>query len=115
VALDAASGRRTVVGQFLLAACNDASHGLGTTVPVGSMIACQSSVPGYQGVYELSEALVRLAGNTMIAHLTADELDRAVGGAGVDDEQALFFGWRAMRERTSGWSTWPGLLGSWEI
>jgi sulfatase modifying factor 1 len=26
----------------------------GTTVPVGSMIACQSAVPGYEGVFDLS-------------------------------------------------------------
>jgi formylglycine-generating enzyme required for sulfatase activity len=34
--------------------CNGAEHGVGTTVPVGSMIACQSSALSYSGVYDLS-------------------------------------------------------------
>jgi formylglycine-generating enzyme len=34
--------------------CNGADHGVGTTVPVGSLDNCQSSVPGYVGVYDLS-------------------------------------------------------------
>jgi formylglycine-generating enzyme required for sulfatase activity len=35
-------------------ACNGGDHGVGTTVPVGSMTSCQSSVLGYGGVYDLS-------------------------------------------------------------
>jgi formylglycine-generating enzyme len=34
--------------------CNGADHDVGTTVPVGSMTSCQSAVPGYQGVFDLS-------------------------------------------------------------
>jgi len=34
--------------------CNGVDHRGGTTVPVGSMTTCQSSVPGYEGVYDLS-------------------------------------------------------------
>jgi formylglycine-generating enzyme required for sulfatase activity len=34
--------------------CNGWDHGAHTTVPVGSMTTCQSSVPGYQGVFDLS-------------------------------------------------------------
>jgi formylglycine-generating enzyme required for sulfatase activity len=33
--------------------CNGGDHGVLTTVPVGSMTTCQSSVPDYEGVYDL--------------------------------------------------------------
>jgi formylglycine-generating enzyme required for sulfatase activity len=35
-------------------ACNGYENGKGTTVPVGSMSGCQSTVAGYEGVYDLS-------------------------------------------------------------
>jgi formylglycine-generating enzyme required for sulfatase activity len=34
--------------------CNGGDNGVRATVPVGSMITCQSSVQGYQGVFDLS-------------------------------------------------------------
>jgi hypothetical protein len=34
--------------------CNGADNGVGTTVAVGSLTTCQSSVSGYAGVYDLS-------------------------------------------------------------
>jgi formylglycine-generating enzyme len=34
--------------------CNGQDQGLNTTVAVGSMTSCQSSVPGYQGVLDLN-------------------------------------------------------------
>jgi formylglycine-generating enzyme required for sulfatase activity len=39
---------------YLGSTCNGGDAGKGTTVPVGSMSGCQSSVAGYQGVYDLS-------------------------------------------------------------
>jgi sulfatase modifying factor 1 len=39
---------------YQAAYCNGYDLGLGTTVPVGSMPSCQSSVPGYAGIYDLS-------------------------------------------------------------
>jgi sulfatase modifying factor 1 len=40
-------------GTYSANACDGGDHS-GTTVPVGSMTSCQSAVPGYQGVYDLS-------------------------------------------------------------
>jgi len=35
-------------------ACNNSDHGQGTTLPVGSLTGCQSPLPGYGGVFDLS-------------------------------------------------------------
>ena len=34
--------------------CNDGTANMPSTVPVGSMPDCQSSEPGYQGIFDLS-------------------------------------------------------------
>jgi formylglycine-generating enzyme len=34
--------------------CNGSNHGVGTTVAVGSMSGCGSTLPGYTGAYDLS-------------------------------------------------------------
>jgi formylglycine-generating enzyme required for sulfatase activity len=40
--------------------CNGVDNGLGTTLPVGSKSSCQSSIPGYEGVYDLSGNVAEL-------------------------------------------------------
>jgi sulfatase modifying factor 1 len=71
---------------YLEEACNDANHGLWTTVPVGSMPGCQSSNPSYKGVYDLSGNVREWVDS---CRLTSQYLDCLTRGGAFDEPDAF--------------------------
>ena len=69
--------------------CNGADLGIGTTVEVGSLVDCQSSVSGYAGVYDLSGNVVEWE-DSCNAHYNQSDQCRVRGGSFLDSGTILW-------------------------